>query len=237
MSPTPIVKGDIALEVYKEANQERSEASQRGAQKLAAKFSTGVTDYTVERLSEKNIHLINDFSCVGNDEKIDGYTLAMSRRIRRCLAHADDYFRKEAFYEQKNGLNTIYLFINNSKILAYMSLCNDAIRMDFDKDSGMGLALHQAEPAIRITSLAVSNSIQGQGFEKELIDYAVTISQKIREYSGVLFLTMHCYNYLLPYYSRLGFKKNVIEHSELPFSAISMRLVIDEYLANIDAEE
>ena len=42
IAATPVVKGAIAVKVYKEANQKRSEASQKGAQKLADKFSTKV---------------------------------------------------------------------------------------------------------------------------------------------------------------------------------------------------
>lgn len=42
IASTPVIKGEMAVKIYKEANQKRSEASQRGAQKLAAKFNTKI---------------------------------------------------------------------------------------------------------------------------------------------------------------------------------------------------
>jgi len=42
IAPTPVVKGSVAVKIYAEANQKRSEASRKGAQKLAEKFSIKV---------------------------------------------------------------------------------------------------------------------------------------------------------------------------------------------------
>lgn len=38
IAPTPVVKGAMAVKIYKEANQKRSQASKDGAEKLKAKF-------------------------------------------------------------------------------------------------------------------------------------------------------------------------------------------------------
>lgn len=56
IASTPVVKGEIAVKVYKEANQKRSEASQRGAQKLATKFSKKVkrtSKYYIREIEHK----------------------------------------------------------------------------------------------------------------------------------------------------------------------------------------
>ncbi|MBR1568173.1 MAG: hypothetical protein IJ648_04355 [Lachnospiraceae bacterium] len=39
IAPTPVVKGTAAEKIYKEANQNRSQASKYGAEKLKTKFS------------------------------------------------------------------------------------------------------------------------------------------------------------------------------------------------------
>jgi hypothetical protein len=39
IAPTPIVKGQAAIRIYAQANQMRSEASEKGAIKLMEKFS------------------------------------------------------------------------------------------------------------------------------------------------------------------------------------------------------
>ena len=39
IAPTPVVKGTVAVEIFKEANQKRSKASKNGAEKLKSKFS------------------------------------------------------------------------------------------------------------------------------------------------------------------------------------------------------
>ena len=42
IAPTPIVKGQDAVRIYVQANQKRTEASKKGADKLMEKFSRKV---------------------------------------------------------------------------------------------------------------------------------------------------------------------------------------------------
>ena len=101
----------------------------------------------------------------------------------------------------------------------------------------MGLA-YTTEPAIKIARLAVSNQAQGMGIGKEAIQYAIVVSQQVKELSGVVFLTLDCYEHRLSYYERFGFEKNLIQPIELPYdSPISMRLWIDEYLRKYNDAE
>lgn len=43
IAPTPIIKGAIAVQIYKEANTKRSQASKKGAEKLKRKFSDKIS--------------------------------------------------------------------------------------------------------------------------------------------------------------------------------------------------
>lgn len=194
-------------------------------------------DYVIEKLCEENRNLLEGFSCIEREEDLVLFDAKTRKRIKKHSLEMDDFLHKEAFDEQEKGLSTTYLFISNSKLLAYLSLCNDAIQLDFDEKSGMNLS-YTTEPAMKIARLAVSNEAQRQGLGKEAIDYAVDISQQVREYSGVVFLTLDCYKHRESYYSRYGFVRNQIQPIELPYdSPISMRLWIDEYLKGIASEE
>lgn len=193
-------------------------------------------DYKIERLDKENQRLLDNFSCVENNEKLSCFDAKTRRRIKKHSVEMDTFLHEEALKEQEKGLSATYLFVNDSQLLAYLSLCNDAILLNFDEKSNMGFS-YATEPAIKIARLAVSNTVQGCGLGKEIIEYAVAISQEIREYSGVVFLTLDCYRHRLSYYSQFGFVKNEIQHIELPFdSPISMRLWIDAYLKLIDSE-
>jgi len=193
-------------------------------------------DYIIEKLCEGNRHLLYNFSCVENEEYLMLFDAKTRRRIKKHSIEMDDFLHNEAFDEQEKGLSTTYLFISDSKLVGYLSLCNDAIRLDFGEKTDMNLS-YTTEPAIKIARLAVSNDVQRQGLGKELIDYAVAISQQVREYSGVVFLTLDCYIHRESYYERFGFVKNQIQPIELPYdSPVSMRLWIDEYLKSIASE-
>lgn len=193
-------------------------------------------DYEIQRLSEDNRQLIENFSCVEPDEALVGLSAKVRRRIRKHSEEMDEFLLNEAFEDQEKGLSTTYLFIHNLKIVAYLSLCNDAIQLDFSERTDMGLS-YTTEPAIKIARLAVANWAQGLGLGTEAIEYAVAISQKIRTLSGVVFLTLDCYEHRLSYYEKLGFERNIVQPISLAYdSPISMRLWIDEYLQRYNRE-
>ena len=69
-----------------------------------------------------------------------------------------------------------------------------------------------------------------------MINFAVSIAIKIREVSGIKFLTVDCYEHRLSYYvDKLGFKINVNQApNRQPDNPWSLRLNIEEYLNKID---
>lgn len=193
-------------------------------------------DYEIQRLSEENRYLINAFSCVESDEALAVLNAKTRKRVKKHSKEMDDFLFNEAFEDQEKGLSTTYLFIHDSKLVAYLSLCNDAIQLDFEEKTDMGLS-YTTEPAIKIARLAVSNEAQGMGLGRDAIEFAIVVSQNIRELSGVVFLTLDCYEHRLSYYEKFGFEKNLIQPIELPYdSPISMRLWIDEYLKKLADE-
>lgn len=193
-------------------------------------------EYEIQRLCEDNLNLLNSFTCVESAESLQSLSAKERRRVIKHSKEMDDFLKKEAYYDQEKGLSTTYLFVQNSIVVAYLSLCNDAIQLDFEEKSDMELT-YTTEPALKIARLAVSNSFQGNGFGLEAIQYAILVSQKIRKLSGVVFLTLDCYEHRVSYYEKIGFVRNLVQPIELPFdSPISMRLWIDNYLESIKSE-
>ena len=86
-------------------------------------------------------------------------------------------------------------------------------------------------PAIKIARLAVATNNQGEGLGHEAIQFAVYISQIVKTYSGVVFLTLDCYEHRLGFYEKIGFKRILLQPIIRDYdSPISMRLWIDNFI-------
>ncbi len=92
-------------------------------------------------------------------------------------------------------------------------------------------------PAVKIARLAVSNDYKHQGIGKYLIQFSAYMGRKIREISGLTFITLDCYEHRISFYESIGFVRNQIQPIVLPYdSPISMRLNLDTYLERINEE-
>lgn len=132
-------------------------------------------------------------------------------------------------------MNTTYLFVDDDtgKILAYISLCNDAINLEIREREDEGITYRSA-PAIKIARLAVDASVMGYGLGKYLIEFAAYQAQLIREHSGIFFITLDCYAHRVSFYENIGFVKNLIQPDAYQYdSPISMRMRLDAYLERI----
>ena len=149
------------------------------------------------------------------------------------------FLKEEAYSEQELGMNTTYLFLddNSGKILAYVSLCNDAINLEFQERENEGITYGSA-PALKIARLAVDVSVMRQGIGKHMIEFSAYQAQLIREHSGIFFLTLDCYAHRVSFYEAIGFVQNLIQPVVLPYdSPISMRMGLDLYLEKVGADE
>lgn len=188
-----------------------------------------------ERLSEKHLSWTDAFHCGETEEQLAKYTSSVRRRIKKHSKEMDDFLKNEAFSEQELGTSTTYLLIDDveKRILAYVSLCSDAIRLEVEEREEAGITYSSA-PALKIARLAVSTNDAGQGRGKFLIEFAASEALAIRAHAGVFFLTLDCYEHRESFYEKIGFKRNLIQPVILPFdSPISMRIGLDEYLKRI----
>lgn len=195
-------------------------------------------DLIIRKLSEEHLPMVGAFSCVESLEMLDRWNAKIRRRIIKHSKEMEDFLKEEAFEEQGKGLNTTHLFIDKErgKIAAYISLCNDSIGLELEERDNMGLS-YTTVPAIKIARLAVAVDYQGMGIGKSLIQFSAYMGRKIKEMSGLVFLTLDCYEHRVSFYESVGFVKNLIQPIRLPYDTpISMRVGLEEYLERIEAE-
>lgn len=191
-----------------------------------------------KRLTERHLPLVDAFHCVESDNDLASFNAAERRRIKKHSKEMENFLREEAFVEQECGMNTTYLLLddNSEKILAYISLCNDAISLEVQEREADKISYSSA-PALKIARLAVDVSAMRRGIGRSLVGFAAYQAQLIREYSGVFFITLDCYAHRVSFYESLGFVRNLIQPVVLPYdSPISMRLRLDSYLHSVEQE-
>ena len=124
----------------------------------------------IERLSNEHLPLVGAFSCIESEEQLKQYNSKERRRIKKHSKEMDDFLKEEAWEDQEFGLSTTFLLMEDDKeeIVAYISLCNDAIRLDFDEKNEKGFPYFTI-PALKIARLAVSSAHQKKGIGRKLI--------------------------------------------------------------------
>ena len=195
-------------------------------------------DLIIRKLSEEHLPMVDAFSCIETPEMLTQYNAKMRRRIIKHSKEMEDFLKEEAFEEQEKGLNTTHLFIDKEtgKIAAYVSLCNDSIGLELEERDNMGLS-YTTVPALKIARLAVTVEYQGMGLGKSLIQFSAYMGRKVKEMSGLAFLTLDCFEHRVSFYESVGFVKNLIQPILLPYDTpISMRIGLEEYLERMKVE-
>ena len=195
-------------------------------------------DLIIRKLSEEHLPMVDAFSCIEIPEMLTQYNAKVRRRIIKHSKEMEDFLKEEAFEEQEKGLNTTHLFIDREtgKIAAYVSLCNDSIGLELEERDNMGLS-YTTVPALKIARLAVAVEYQGMGLGKSLIQFSAYMGRKVKEMSGLAFLTLDCFEHRVSFYESVGFVKNLIQPILLPYDTpISMRIGLEEYLERMKIE-
>lgn len=190
----------------------------------------------IARLSEEHNDILAIFDCVNKDERLIGKF--KSKKRKKFLAYSENinnFLKSEALEEQKQALNTTFLLFMEEDLIGFISLCNDSIRLALEEKEEDKVPYTNI-PALKIARLAIDKNHQYNGWGDFMINFAVSIAIKIREVSGIKFLTVDCYEHRLSYYvDKLGFKINVNQApNRQPDNPWSLRLNIEEYLNKID---
>lgn len=197
-------------------------------------------ELSIVKLSKEHLPMVDAFTCAESVEELKSQGVNSKNR-KRIIAHSkdmEDFLKDESIDEQDKHLNITYLLIDNvNKILVgYVSLCNDCIRLELDEKEELALT-YATIPAMKIARLAVDNRYKGHGFGKMLIQFSAYIAQEIQSQSGLVFITLDCYEHRLPFYERIGFVRNAIQPIQLEYdSPISMRISLDKYLQSLESE-
>ncbi len=189
----------------------------------------------IQKLSEKHLPMVNAFSCIEPQQYLRQYNSQERRRILKHSKEMDSFLKTEACQEQADGLNATHLLIDADveKIAAYISLCNDSIRLDFSELDKTRYS-YTTIPSLKIARLAVSSDYQHHGIGKLLVQFSAYIGMQLRKLSGIAFITLDCYKHRLSFYKSIGFVENIIQPVVLPYDTpISMRLDLKEYLSQV----
>ena len=191
-----------------------------------------------EVLNTSHSALINKFSCAEDNEflmKLD-FNKKARQRIASHNQNIDVFLKTEALLEQNKNLNITHLLINKdeNELIGFVSLCNDCIPLEIEEKEGYDFT-YGSIPALKIARLAIDTKYQHKGFSQEIFQYAIYQAIKIRENSGLAFMTLDCYKHRLSFYvSKFGFIKNGIQTNSTAINPpISMRLHINKYLDSI----
>ena len=124
-------------------------------------------DLQIQKLSKKHLPMGNAFSCIETQQHLNQYNSKERRRILKHSKEMDSFLKTEAYKEQEDGLNTTHLLIDSEtgKIAAYISLCNDSIRLDFSEQDKSGYS-YTTIPSLKKARLAVTSDYQHHGIGK-----------------------------------------------------------------------
>ncbi|MCR4817776.1 MAG: GNAT family N-acetyltransferase [Fretibacterium sp.] len=178
-----------------------------------------------EKLAERHLVKTASFSCIETEGRVSALNAKQRRRVLKHSREMEDFLRNEAFSEQELGTNTTHLLIDeqNGVIVAYISLCADAIPLELKEREEEGMT-YSTSPALKIARLAVATDYHGRGIGKQLIRYAAYVAHEMTENCGIAFLTLDCYEHRVSFYEHLGFKRNQIQITQRKYdSPISMR--------------
>lgn len=195
-------------------------------------------NFSIEKIAKKHLPMVGDFFCGERTELLNHYNAKIRRRILRRSKEMETFLREKALQDQEEGLSTTHLFIDEieMKIVGFVSLCNDSIRLATDEKKETNL-LYATIPALKIARLAVASDYQRSGIGKLLVRFVAVIAKRIKEMSGIVFITLDCYEYRISFYESMGFVKNMIQPVSIPYdSPISMRIGLEEYWKHVKSE-
>lgn len=189
----------------------------------------------LKRLNQDNISKVKNFDCLNENEKLDEFKSKKRKKFKKYSKEINLFLKNEALNEQDKGLNTTHLLMNDKEeCIGFISLCTDSIRLESSEREEMGLTYANI-PSLKIARLAIDKNYQNQGFGSTLIEFAIGMASQIRDFIGMKFLTVDCYEHRLSYYKNKGFVCNKIQReNRQPDNPMSLRLNIDNYLENMN---
>lgn len=128
-------------------------------------------------------------------------------------AELNNFLLHDAIAHQTQCLATTALAVCDGKIVGYVSLLCDSVKLDSSEKTVFIDAKRYAEyPAIKIGRMAVDKTSQGLGIGRKLLEYAHAIARKENQNTGCRFLTVDAYPAAENFYHAYGFTNNLTKN-------------------------
>ncbi|OPH47635.1 hypothetical protein BC351_10625 [Paenibacillus ferrarius] len=193
-------------------------------------------NYTLSRLSIEDEKTLRSFNCY-NEKEYSKLEPRTKKRLSKITKEMNSFLVKEAYIEQESALNTTFLLYHNRDLAGYISLCADSIKLQLKERDSDNIP-YETIPSLKVARLAISKDFQKKGLGKLLLKYSIYKALLMRkDFCGIKFLTLDCFQHRLSYYEALGFKKNLnqdVRDLGVNFAPISLRLHIDNFLESQD---
>lgn len=121
------------------------------------------------KLSSENERLVSDFTCISD---VQGKKSKERRRIQRHDKDIEKFLKTEALKEQESKFNTTHLLIDENKLVGFVSLCCDSLKLA-EKSKNRYQTIYCSVPAIKIARLGVRTEYQSRGIGRILLHYAL----------------------------------------------------------------
>lgn len=127
------------------------------------------------------------------------------------------FLRKAALnFHQNNIAKTYVLADNTDRVWGYITLMSSEIILNENQrpQEIYASARYEAFPAVKIARLAIDKTLQGQGYGKKLLEWAITlIRDKISSQIGCRFLVVDAKQDSILFYEKVGFS---LFNTEIP---------------------
>jgi len=122
----------------------------------------------------------------------------------------DEWLRDDAVRLQDRGSVAVYVARSDNKIVGYVSLLSDCIRVNSRerKDLKFSHDDHPSIPAVKIAHLAVQRELQKKGIGTALLRFASDKAFVVAESVGCRLLTLDAYPERVSWYESHGFVRN-----------------------------
>lgn len=149
----------------------------------------------------------------------------VSRDICDNPEYFSEYLRFIAMSDQRKGIATTHMLINDGDILGYITLRASSYTKDV-----CGTVL--GEPAIEIFELAVADGNERTGTGSALVKYAILKAMDLRESIGVRYVLLLATKSAVPFYEKIGFEKvgaiGEVPRDQMNQECIPMYLLLPE---------
>lgn len=145
----------------------------------------------IERINKLNYSLVKDF--LVNPESCDN------------PSHYEDYLKKCAITDVKQGLGTTHLFIEeqdeNKNVMGYVTLKATSLTKNVGENHALGYS------AVEISELAVHKDYERFGVGRDLLNFVLEESYRLRNSIGVQYIVLCADPKAEGFYSKFNFTK------------------------------